>query len=107
MIHRDFKYGDSDWAVYRTIRYGVPKTTMLSTPDLTETQRWQLLAFVRFVDGSEDTKAENLDTQLTAEINVPFAELARNLYPAADWLTYSGSYRELATALWFRSTARM
>src|SRR5215470_2394568 len=46
---REFKHGDGDWAVYRTIRLGVPQTEM--TPHaLAPTQLWQLVAFVRSLD---------------------------------------------------------
>src|ERR1044071_4776995 len=47
LVGRELKHGDSDWAVYRTIRDGVPNTAMLGAPDLTETQRWQILSFIR------------------------------------------------------------
>src|SRR5687768_1362581 len=69
LVARRYKYGDSDWAVYRSIRYGVPNTSMLPAPDLTEIQRWQLLASIRFLDSSRDTSADHVDAALTADVD--------------------------------------
>jgi alcohol dehydrogenase (cytochrome c) len=91
LVGRELKHGDSDWAVYRTIRDGVPDTAMVATPDLTETQRWQLLSFVRSMNGSASSAAAAPPLQ-SAFVKVPFDEMAAKREPDADWLSYSGSY---------------
>src|SRR5439155_1009687 len=48
---RQFTHGESDWAVYRTIRFGIPNTAMGPHP-LPDTAVWQLEAFVRSIDTS-------------------------------------------------------
>ena len=90
---RELKHGDSDWAVFRTIRDGVPNTAMLATPDVTETQRWQLISFVRFENVSTSDREEQKPASvLSAGVDVPYAEIAAKREPGDDWLTYSGSY---------------
>src|SRR5437763_11337645 len=54
LIGRQFTHGESDWAVYRTIRFGIPNTTMGPHP-LPDTAVWQLEAFVRSIDTSGST----------------------------------------------------
>ncbi len=91
LIGRELKHGESDWAVYRVIHYGVPNTPMLGTPDLSEVQRWQLLSFMRFLNvpvSSEERKTE----VRSAAVDVPFEEIAQKRESDSDWLTYSGTY---------------
>ncbi len=91
LVGREFKHGDSDWAVYRTIRDGVATTAMPATPDLSETQRWQVIAFVRSLGArNAGTLAETARPVIDAA--APYASIVAKAQPAADWLTYSGSY---------------
>src|SRR5262249_49116998 len=91
-IGRHLTHGESDWAVYNNVRYGVPNTPMQSTPDLSETQRWQVISFVRFIDVDDHSVvAESVDPHLAA-IDVPYEELRAAQEPGNDWLAYSGSY---------------
>jgi alcohol dehydrogenase (cytochrome c) len=83
---RDFKHGDTNWAVYRTIRDGIPNTAMPATPELTETQRWQIISFVRSLGAEEKTEQSKLD------VATPYETIASKKQPDADWLTYSGAY---------------
>ena len=85
---RAFKNGESDWAIYRTIRHGVTGTAMAAHGE-PDGQLWQLVAFVRSLSGVADASAA-LPARIASQ--VPFAELARASEPGADWLTYSGSY---------------
>jgi alcohol dehydrogenase (cytochrome c) len=85
---RRFKNGESDWAVYRTIRLGVPNTLMLGHP-LPDTETWQLVTFVRALDGATaDHDAEVLSPPV---VQVPSDTLFDPAQPAEDWLTYSGA----------------
>lgn len=90
LVGREFEHGDSDWAVYRTVRDGVPSTAMAGTPGLSETERWQVIAYVRSLaadrnDSIVRASAPNID------VAAPYESIA-NSTPDADWLTYSGSY---------------
>jgi alcohol dehydrogenase (cytochrome c) len=93
LIGRPLKHGESDWAVYRTIRDGVPNTAMVPTL-LTEDQRWQVIAFLYSIDIPDEAGAAvNVDAALAADIDVPYEEIAALDEPGKDWLTYSGSYQ--------------
>lgn len=86
LVGRDFKHGAGDWAIYRTIRLGVPNTGMAPHP-LPSDQLWQLVAFLRSID----THARSEDgSEGRAEIFVSSDEIAAPA-PGEDWLTYSGS----------------
>jgi alcohol dehydrogenase (cytochrome c) len=92
LIGRQFKHGDSDWAIYRTIRFGIPNTAMSPRP-LPERELWQLVAFVRSIDTSRSALgAVGRSPSGSVSVNVPYDELAAIREPAEDWLTYSGSY---------------
>lgn len=87
-----FVTGNTPWAVYRTIRYGIAGTGMPSHP-LSSRQLWELVAYVRSLRAP--TEATRLPAALVARLKsvaVPYSELAATAHPAADWLTYSGSY---------------
>ena len=77
LVGRELKHGDSDWAVYRTIRDGVPNTAMLATPDLTETQRWQLISFIRFINvPAHDREEQKVPSPLSSGIDVLAGQLS-------------------------------
>ena len=92
LIGREFEHGNSDWAVYRTIRDGVASTAMPATPDLSEDQRWQVISFVRSLDAATSAQASGEAVAAIVHEPVSFAEVAAKAQPDADWLTYSGSY---------------
>src|SRR3989454_7325489 len=54
LIRRTFKHGESDWAVYRVVRFGVPNTAMRPHP-LPETELWQVVAFLRSINSPDST----------------------------------------------------
>jgi alcohol dehydrogenase (cytochrome c) len=87
--HAGFKHGDSDLAIYKVLRDGIPGTGMASAADLSFKERWQVIGYVR-----------GLQTK-TAEASIPAsprpriqvsddALLAAGSRPD-QWLTYSGS----------------
>jgi alcohol dehydrogenase (cytochrome c) len=89
LVGRAFKNGAGDWAIYRTIRLGVPNTPMAPHP-LPPEQLWQLVAFLRSIatraqhgEAASDSKTEIFVA--SEEIEAPA--------PREDWLTYSGSLR--------------
>jgi alcohol dehydrogenase (cytochrome c) len=85
-----FIHGESDWAVYRTIRGGIAGTGMQGNPDLTDTQLWQLVTFLRSV--AVENEKHEVNGSLASAVKVPYSELAAIKEPSGDWLTYSGSY---------------
>ena len=89
---RTFKHGESDWAVYRVVRFGVPSTAMRPHP-LPETELWQVVAFLRSLTASDSSSgADGRGAGRSLGVNVSYDELAATREPAEDWLTYSGSY---------------
>ena len=92
LVGRAYKNGDSDWAVYKTIRYGVAKTAMSPHP-LTSTQIWQLVAYLRVLNNSSASEKDSINqpNALSSE-KLPYAELQLIRNTTNDWLTYSGSY---------------
>ena len=92
LIHRAFKHGESDWAVYRAVRSGIPNTAMRPHP-LPETELWQVVAFLRSINSPDSTSgAVGHGAGRSLDVNVSYDELAATREPAEDWLTYSGSY---------------
>lgn len=92
LVGRTLTHGETPWAIYRTIRYGVAGTAMAPHP-LERRQLWELVAYIRSLraaHGSSHTPAR-MTAKLEA-IDVPYAELARTAYAKDDWLTYGGSY---------------
>jgi alcohol dehydrogenase (cytochrome c) len=90
---RAFKHGESDWAVYRTVRDGVPDTPMAGHGSLSPDQLWSLVAHVRSLQvAAEPGQEPSTPASITASASLPPDELAGTAEPAQDWLTYSGSY---------------
>jgi alcohol dehydrogenase (cytochrome c) len=99
LFGREFRHGDSEWALYRTIRYGVPKTAMTEHP-LGWTPIWQLVAYIRSIDvAPSDLSASPLTQARVDKLLVPFDDLAATAQPGADWLSYSGSYSSMRHSL--------
>jgi len=94
LIRRTFQHGESDWAVYRAVRFGVPNTAMRPHP-LPETELWQVVAFLRSINAPDSASGAGGGARSASgsvSVNVPYDELAAIREPAEDWLTYSGSY---------------
>jgi alcohol dehydrogenase (cytochrome c) len=87
--HRVMVKGSSDWALFRTLTFGIPGTAMQAS-GLSRRERWQLVAAVQSIVGSG---------RIRTEVHViPQSEpvTAQDLMTAGQtpdkWLTYSGSY---------------
>ncbi len=93
LIGREYKHGESDWAVYRTILKGVPGTPMPATGDLSDEQRWQVISFLRYIGAQNHASAAPATSAgVAADVRVGYPELKAIHRPDRDWLTYSGSY---------------
>ncbi len=82
------KHGDSDLAIYKVLRDGIPGTSMI-TANLKPAERWQVGGYVRVLQirgsASGADEATHLDIQVSSE------RLAAAGSRADEWLTYSGS----------------
>jgi alcohol dehydrogenase (cytochrome c) len=85
--HIGFRHGDSDLAIYKVIRDGVPNTDMRAS-SISMAQRWQLVGYVRQLQadgvGSSAGKPA-LDIAVSSERILSAGS------KTDEWLTYSGS----------------
>ena len=86
LASRDFKHGGTDWAIYRTIKFGVQGTGMPSHANNRD-ELWQLVAYVRSLQTTGEAPSRT-----SAAVNVSYDEIRSVDEPAEDWLTFSGSY---------------
>jgi alcohol dehydrogenase (cytochrome c) len=89
LVGRRFTHGESDWALYRTIRHGAPRTAMPAHA-LNDGQLWQLVTYVRSLEAGGRHVAGG--DAAPRDVRLPYAELQATREPGAEWLTYSGSY---------------
>jgi alcohol dehydrogenase (cytochrome c) len=91
LAHRHMVQGSSDWALFRTISFGIPGTAMAGHNDLPWHQKWQLVAYIQSL--TVQGVAQEDYTQPTVQAQpVPYETLRTADKNQADWLTYSGSY---------------
>lgn len=85
--HPGLKHGDSDLAIYKVIRDGVPNTAM-HPPAMPMKERWQLVGYIRELQlhatGLSAGKA-SLDVQISSD------RILEAGSKTDEWLTYSGS----------------
>jgi alcohol dehydrogenase (cytochrome c) len=92
LVGHPLALANTPWAMFRTIRSGVPGTGMPAHP-LPREQLWELVAYVRALRAP--SAATRIPTALTRQLQgleVPYEKLARAAYAGNGWLTYSGSY---------------
>lgn len=86
------RHGRSDWAIFTTIRDGVPSTAMAPHP-YPRGDLWQLVAFLQSLDDTKErTAAVSTANPAAVAAPLPYRTLAETVTSGADWLTYSGSY---------------
>ena len=82
------KHGDSDLALYKVVRDGIPNTNMKSL-GLSFAERWQVVGYVKQLQirgsASQSQSAKRLD------VRVPSERLLKAGSRPDEWLTYSGS----------------
>lgn len=102
---REFTRGQSDWAIYRTIRYGIAGTSMPAHA-LARDETWRLVAFVRAFDssaqrnpsqngfGGDDLESAGGGVAMPRAVGarLTYDELRNVRQSGRDWLTYSGAY---------------
>lgn len=91
LVGREFTYGESDWAFYRTVRLGVPKTAMPAHP-FDDTQLWQVIGYVRALQSKVTRTVQAAGPASLPNVNLDAAKLVSTQLPGDEWLTYAGSY---------------
>lgn len=89
---RPLTHGETPWAIYRTVHYGVPGTGMPPHP-YSRQQLWELVGYVSSLRAPP--AAWQIPPATVAKldaVDVPYQELAQTAAAGNDWLTYSGSY---------------
>lgn len=86
--HSGLKHGDSDLAIYKVVRDGVPDTAMVPVA-LSFIERWQVVAYIRALQLKSVAHAENKAPALDIKVS-PEQILAAGT-KTDEWLTYSGS----------------
>lgn len=83
----------SDFAMFRTIRYGVADTAMQAHPELGFHELWTLVSFVRSARAADErTRKSVVDTTVNWGEPVAYSELKAASVAGAEWLTFAGSY---------------
>src|SRR4051812_19379333 len=90
LVSRDFIHGESDWAIYRTIRFGVAGTAM-APHAIARSEIWQVISYIRAMDAAVRKNVTTAEAA-TPVVSVPYEELKEIREPSNDWLSYSGSY---------------
>ena len=94
---RDLKHGASDWAVYRTIRDGIPGTAM-AAKQLTDKEMWQVISYLKGLRAIDDASGESgvasngANDPLTKYIGVTYRNLADARTDDGEWRMYSRTY---------------
>jgi alcohol dehydrogenase (cytochrome c) len=86
--HSGFKNGDSDMAIYKVLRDGVPDTPMVPVP-LGFTQRWQVVGYLRALQLKNTESVQNEPAPLNIRVSAEQVLAAGS--KTDEWLTYSGS----------------
>ena len=81
------KHGDSDLAIYKILRDGIPNTAMVA-PTLSLKERWQLVGFIRQMQIHEIGLGEN---KTPLNIQVRSESLRNNETKPDEWFSYSGT----------------
>ena len=77
----------SDWALYRTIRQGIPGTSM-PPHDLRDPAIWQIITYLATLAPDESAAVAAIDV---ADVDYPRI-VSRDL-EMANWMSYSGGYK--------------
>ncbi len=90
LVERGLRHGSSDWALFRTIRYGVDSTAM-APHDYPPADLWKLVAYIQSLETTHLSEPPS-GLENVEPLSVKFDDLRRSDSAAADWPTYYGSY---------------
>src|SRR5215831_4016166 len=89
----EFIHGASDWALYRTITYGIPGTPMQAR-NLAFSQTWDVISFLN--DSVTQTRLTNAGGNLMRAavpvLHADFERIRASKQHSDEWLTYSSTY---------------
>ncbi len=86
------KHGRSDWAIFSTIRNGVPKTAM-PAHNLSRDELWRLVAYVQSLAELDRSEPILVNTGYSRKIqSVSYQNITDSETGSRNWMTYSGSY---------------
>lgn len=90
---RSFRHGRSDWALYQTIRFGIPGTVMVGR-SLPRDDTWRLVSYLdaTLAERAEGVAPNQFSLRAISIKPVSAAELRMTDDGSREWLTYSGSY---------------
>jgi alcohol dehydrogenase (cytochrome c) len=89
---RTMERGTSDWALFKTVSYGIGGTAMPPS-SLPEIDRWRLTAFVKsLAEGTAVHPASPLGVRIAQISPVRYEDILSSARDSHQWLTYSGSY---------------
>jgi len=86
--HSGLAHGDSELAIYKTVRDGIPQTGMMPVP-LSMEQRWQVIGYIRTLQLS--SSKQHLEQAPPLKLDVSAEEIRAAGTKTDEWLTYSGS----------------
>lgn len=82
---------ESDWAIFRTVRYGIPATAMVGQ-QLDWKATWQIAAYVRSLVGKPGGDEPAVAGILAALPAVSYESIVAADSTPENWLTYGGNY---------------
>lgn len=86
-----YRQGHSDWALYRTITIGIPRSAMVGR-NLPRDDVWRLVSYLKLVLAGQKTEAGGSAEPRLSIAPVTAAELQHAEDVPGAWLMYSGSY---------------
>ncbi|HEY6945967.1 MAG TPA: PQQ-binding-like beta-propeller repeat protein [Candidatus Acidoferrum sp.] len=86
--HSALRHGDSDLAMYKVLRDGIPQTGMASVSMSTK-ERWQVVGYLRALQFAASSR--NLDPLSAIELHVSNEQIRTAGSAQDQWLTYSGT----------------
>lgn len=86
--HSGLAHGDSELAIYTTIRDGIPRTGMMPVP-LSIKERWQVIGYIRTLQLS--ASKQHLEQVPPLKLDVSAEQIRTAGTRTDEWLTYSGS----------------
>jgi len=86
--HSGLRHGDSDLAMYKVVRDGIPQTGMAPI-SMTMQERWQVIGYIRTLQFSGASRYT--DTSTPIDIHVSEDQIRNTGARPDQWLTYSGS----------------
>ena len=83
-----YSHGESDFAIYKTVRDGIPRTGMAAVA-MSPKERWQVVGYVRTLQLAASIK--NTEQLPSVDIQVSSEQIRTAGSRPDQWLTYSGS----------------